>query len=50
MGIHTGDLPALCNDCGKGFRGKLSITKVNFVHTGERPFLCNECGKGLTKK
>uniref|UniRef100_UPI001659F620 zinc finger and SCAN domain-containing protein 5B-like n=1 Tax=Halichoerus grypus TaxID=9711 RepID=UPI001659F620 len=43
----TGQTPALCSICQKGFRYKSQFYTHWRTHTGERPFKCDTCSGGF---
>lgn len=47
---ETGELPHLCNICGKGFKYTHYLTKHLFLHSGVKPFRCEKCDKAFATR
>lgn len=44
-GIHAGDKPYTCEECGSSFNFSHSLKLHLLKHSGKRPFQCKECDK-----
>nr|1X6E_A Chain A, Zinc finger protein 24 [Homo sapiens] len=48
-GIHSGEKPYGCVECGKAFSRSSILVQHQRVHTGEKPYKCLECGKAFSQ-
>ncbi|XP_078243625.1 uncharacterized protein LOC140704272 isoform X1 [Pogona vitticeps] len=45
IGLHIGEKPFECRECGNKFSHSTSLARHMRIHTGMKPFPCPECGK-----
>lgn len=48
QGAPVAENTFLCQQCGKAFTQKKTLTEHQRIHTGKTPYQCGECGKGFT--
>ncbi|MBZ3873346.1 Zinc finger protein 85, partial [Sciurus carolinensis] len=39
-----------CEECGKVFNQRSSLTKHQRIHTRKKPYICEECGKDFNRR
>ena len=47
---HRGELPFVCNHCGKRFSRKQHFKRHLLFHSGEKPFNCDHCDRSFSQK
>ncbi|XP_074153368.1 zinc finger protein 30 homolog isoform X6 [Sminthopsis crassicaudata] len=48
--LHNSEKPNKCNQCGKSFKKKQSLTLHQRIHTGEKLYECNLCEKTFRER